>query len=159
MEDAEGIPDGSYDLAIALLVVEHVADPRRFLERVFRLLKPGGVFYATTPSSHHPFAWMVRAVEAMGLKGLAARRSGTKINTYPAYYLMNSRRAVVPLARELGFSRAEFFMYPCINWDTYFPQALRFIPHLYDVLLGGRYASLAQTMMMILDKPDETSAP
>ncbi len=152
LEEATEIPENEYDAAIAFMVVEHVADPRAFLEAVHRVLRPGGVFFATTPSSHHPFAWTVRAVQVLGLKRTAAGRATKKMNEYPAYYRMNSPRAVAPLARELGFARAEFLRYPCVHWDRYFPRALRFVPHAYDRVLGVRYAALSQLLMMTLEK-------
>lgn len=153
LEDVSGVPEGAYDAAIALLVVEHVATPRTFLERVFRSLKPGGVFYATTVSSRHPFAWMVRTVQALGLKGRFARQSAHKVNEYPAHYRMNSPRTVVPIAKAIGFSRAEFFYHPCVQWDAYFPRWARWAPHLYDRAIGIRFPGAAQVLMYRLEKP------
>jgi SAM-dependent methyltransferase len=45
-EDAEE----SYDVCVLSDVIEHVRDPRRFLERVHRLLKPEGVVFIATPT-------------------------------------------------------------------------------------------------------------
>jgi len=153
LEDAAEIPDGAYDAAVAFVVVEHVATPRAFLEKVFRLLKPGGVFYATTVSSHHPFAWTVRVIERLGLKRAFVGRTEARVNEYPAYYRMNSPRAVAPLAREIGFSRADFYYHPCVQWDVYFPRWVRFAPNLYDRMVGIRVPGLNQTVMYRLEKP------
>lgn len=42
-------PDGSFDLAIAVAVLEHVADPQRCVGEIWRVLAPGGVVFAVTP--------------------------------------------------------------------------------------------------------------
>ena len=40
----------SFDIVVAVEVTEHVTDHTRFFSEVFRILKPGGRFYATTPN-------------------------------------------------------------------------------------------------------------
>jgi 2-polyprenyl-3-methyl-5-hydroxy-6-metoxy-1,4-benzoquinol methylase len=40
-------PD-AFDVVVAIEVLEHVADPRAFIEKVYTVLKPGGLFYYTT---------------------------------------------------------------------------------------------------------------
>lgn len=40
----------SYDVCVFTDVIEHVRDPRRFLNQVHRLLKPGGVIFVVAPS-------------------------------------------------------------------------------------------------------------
>ncbi len=42
----------SFDVALALEVVEHVLSPRRFFQEVARLLKPRGLFALSTPNYH-----------------------------------------------------------------------------------------------------------
>jgi ubiquinone/menaquinone biosynthesis C-methylase UbiE len=46
--DAHDIPieDGSFDGVIILAVLEHVADPYRYSEEIYRVLKDQGVVYA-----------------------------------------------------------------------------------------------------------------
>lgn len=44
------LPEGRYDLAVAIEVVEHLENPSGFLRRVRRLLKPGGMLLITTPN-------------------------------------------------------------------------------------------------------------
>jgi len=50
---------GTFDVVTALEVIEHnIGDPDQFLARVWRVLKPGGLFIVTTP---HPDGFLGRA--------------------------------------------------------------------------------------------------
>ena len=42
--------DHTFDVIVSFQVVEHVADVKRYLENIKRVLKPGGVFIITTPN-------------------------------------------------------------------------------------------------------------
>lgn len=44
------LPSNSYDIAVSVEVLEHVEEDDLFVEQVFRVLKPGGVFIMTTPN-------------------------------------------------------------------------------------------------------------
>lgn len=44
------LPTEYFDLVVASHVIEHVPDPRAFTEKVFQILKPGGVFWFETPN-------------------------------------------------------------------------------------------------------------
>lgn len=46
-------PDGSFDLAVAFQVIEHVEAPAAFLAELRRVLKPGGACLLTTPNRVH----------------------------------------------------------------------------------------------------------
>jgi SAM-dependent methyltransferase len=43
-------PDGSFDLVMAIEILEHLESPRAFLREIFRLVKPGGLAVVTTPN-------------------------------------------------------------------------------------------------------------
>lgn len=152
--DRSSCPSEAYDCALAINVVEHIKDPREFFAGVMRVLKPGGVFYATTPSSRHPFAWCVRAIEALRLK-TAATGAGERANAYPAYYRANSVSAVTRYARAAGFGRATFFNHPAVNWRQYLPGPTKAVGWMYDAVLGVRVRACAQQCMFMLEKPGE----
>ena len=42
------IPDQTYDVVVAVEVIEHLPDPRTFFREVARILRPGGLFYYET---------------------------------------------------------------------------------------------------------------
>jgi len=156
--EESGVPEESYDLAYAYNVVEHLRDPRPFLETVHSILKPGGSFFALAPNAIHPFAVLSRFIEVIGLKSYARSKIGLaetgemRVNDYPAYYRCNSPRAVQRAIRHLGFKGVTFYFHPCVQWDNYFPANLRWAPRAYDYLLGSRFTPLMQVFMFRLDK-------
>ena len=68
LEQAPIVP-GSVDLAYAVMVAEHVADPAAFMASVARVLRPGGVFWAFTIDARHWSAWASLVLERARLKG------------------------------------------------------------------------------------------
>src|SRR5262249_55101502 len=54
---AEPFAAGSFDVCILADVIEHVRDPARFIQDIWRLLKPGGAVFIATPSTD---SWSAR---------------------------------------------------------------------------------------------------
>ncbi len=135
-ETAE-IEEATYDLAISINVGEHIAAPGPFFEKVYRVLKPGGIYWAYTPHAWHPSAFLSRSLELLGTKGFFAKKSKT-VNDYPAYYRMNSQNAVCRSIEHLPFQSAQFYLLPADGWKNYFPRSLRRLPEAYEALMRGR---------------------
>lgn len=53
--EAIAYPDASFDVVVALDVLEHVPDHEAAVREIARVLKPGGIFVATVPA--HPKLW------------------------------------------------------------------------------------------------------
>jgi SAM-dependent methyltransferase len=104
------IAHASIDLAYAVMVAEHVSDPKAFLDSVARVLRIGGVFWAFTIDARYWTAWASLFSERARVKTpymntvLGARRT-ERWGNYPVKYKLNSPARV---ARYSGqFSRVE----------------------------------------------------
>jgi len=53
-------PDGSFDGVLLAGIVHHFPDPSRCAAEVFRVLRPGGRFFAFDPNRMNPFMWLYR---------------------------------------------------------------------------------------------------
>ena len=49
--ESAAYPPAAFDIVTLWEVIEHLADPRRFLEEVSRVLKPGGLIALSTPDA------------------------------------------------------------------------------------------------------------
>lgn len=55
-------PEGSFDLAIAIEVIEHVTDKPGLIAQIWRVLRPGGRVFLTTPN---PECWALGAEQRL----------------------------------------------------------------------------------------------
>ena len=96
--DPVGLPfePGSFDAALSLGVLEHVADPNGSLEEIKRVLEPGGTFYVYKLPNR--YSYLERLAKLMGLYYHGA-------NPDDAVY---TKRSAVALLREHGFEIQEF---------------------------------------------------
>jgi SAM-dependent methyltransferase len=47
------LPENSYDIVVAVEVLEHVVKDGQFIRNVYRVLRPGGFFLMTTPNGDY----------------------------------------------------------------------------------------------------------
>lgn len=92
-EEVELAPE-SFDAVISLYVLEHVNDPRGFMEQVFRILKPGGQAIIRIPFTRPLFP-------IYKLLGRPLMYAPMHLNDFPP-------RAMRRLGLALGFERVEF---------------------------------------------------
>jgi SAM-dependent methyltransferase len=115
--------DASFDWVFALEVIEHLANPRRFVTESFRVLKPNGRLFLTTPSND-----CIRSRLSLLTRGY-----------YPAFNDRDYRDSghITPIleidlrrmAVEAKYARVEFF-FPLdgflpklgISWQRIFPK-------------------------------------
>ena len=137
----EFIEKSSFDLCAALAVLEHLARPLDCLREAFRVLRPGGVFVATSP---HPFwDWVA------GRLGLVQdEHHETEI----------TQRSLDELAGQAGFVKVQTrpFMWVVTGSLPYFgwspdPARSLFIDSLLDRLPFAHYSFVNQAL--IAQKP------
>jgi SAM-dependent methyltransferase len=93
-EDAELAAD-SVDVAFAVMVLEHLPQPRQFWDRLWTVLKEGGVFWGLTVDARHWFCRVSRWTERLRIKdiylnALFGRRGVDRYENYPVYYRTNT---------------------------------------------------------------------
>jgi len=114
LEEAPIAP-GSVDVAYAVMVLEHVADPAAFWSRLHEILAPGGVFVAFSVNGAHWFAPIARFMTVMKLKTkyldlLRGKRGSTeRYEDYPVYYRTNTVRQIRRHARQFRSIRTDLF--------------------------------------------------
>lgn len=102
--------DSHFDTVVSIMVLEHVADPGAFLGEVARVLRPGGRFIGHTISGSHYvtglrrlFGLMPHSVSQKMVKKLYGR---DEVDTFPAYYRMNTESRVRRFCTAAGLNLA-----------------------------------------------------
>lgn len=153
LEDIPVLPN-TYDLAYSYNVVEHVSNEAAFLSKVIDILKPGGVYWSMSPNAWHPFSISVQILQATRLKDLYRRKLAPKGNDYPAFYRLCSSERVLRAVRTafIPIASADFYYYPNVQWDTFFPPALKGIPRFLDKALLLHAPRNANIFMFRIEK-------
>ncbi len=86
--------NGEFDVITASEILEHLSDPVETLKEIARILRPGGLFWATTPS-------------ATGLSFRVLKLKWTVLAP-PEHLQLYSRRGAHSLLREAGFADPTF---------------------------------------------------
>jgi SAM-dependent methyltransferase len=105
--DAGDLPfsDSKFDLVTANMVLEHVKEPRRVFEEIFRVLRPGGHFVFVTPNKRHPAVTVASMLlNRRNRQKVAQRYEGRPAATvFPSYYRANTSTILRDLGRNSGF--------------------------------------------------------
>lgn len=128
-EDAP-IPPRSVDVAFAVMVLEHLTEPKIFWDKLGEILSPGGVFWGFTVDARHWFClaslWLKNLrVKDLYLHRLLRHENGDEdYQNYPVYYRANSPSQVLPHVRPFG--RCDFLSFARVGqMDYYLPRCLR----------------------------------
>jgi SAM-dependent methyltransferase len=86
-------PSDYFDVVIASEILEHLESPREELKEIFRILRPSGVFWGTTPSC----------------QGLASRLLGTawSVLAPPDHTQLYSRKGLKLMLHHAGFASVQ----------------------------------------------------
>ena len=117
--------DETFDLAFSSFVWEHVEHPIQFLKEVSRVLKPGGLYLAQTPSSRHYVAAAARLTSYGFHKKFNALRGRDVVDTFPTFYRLNSRSQINREAARAGLEAQK------IEFIEKRPEYLRISPITY----------------------------
>jgi hypothetical protein len=111
------------------MLMEHVKNPRPFMEAVARCLKPGGSYIFGTINGAHYFAKIAGSLRRLKLDELILRllhgKSGVESYHYPVFYRVNTTRVIENLAAELGFEKPQYIFMEQTGPDPYFPGPMR----------------------------------
>jgi SAM-dependent methyltransferase len=129
----------TFDAALAVYVVEHVADPVAFLAAVRARLSPGASFFLVTPNLWHYFGLTARATAALGVDEWLLRRLRGDATTdeyhFPVRYRCNSVRALRRHGAAAGFRTVEIrAMEDPGVFQPYFPPRWRTLPERWSRL-------------------------
>ena len=88
---AANYPDHYFDVITASEIVEHLPEPQKLFNEVARILRPGGLFWATTPSAH----------------SLSYRLMGVKWSVVcpPEHIQLFSQKGITKMLKNAGFSQ------------------------------------------------------
>jgi SAM-dependent methyltransferase len=114
-----------FDLVFADNVLEHLEDPGRVFDEVFRVLKPGGEFLVKTPNKWHYVPTIARLTPHWFHAMVNRWRGRATDDTFPTLYRVNTRAAISQHAKSCGFEivgvkliegRPEYLR---LTWPTY----------------------------------------
>src|SRR4030042_2960857 len=84
---------GEFDFVVSLANLEHLENPKKMLEEIYRVLKPGGKLLLTTPSTYGK-----PVLEFLAAVGLGSKQ---EIRDHKNYF---SKKILLDHCREIGFS-------------------------------------------------------
>jgi SAM-dependent methyltransferase len=119
----------SVDVAFANMVLEHLAAPGAFWDRLYDVLRTGGVFWGLTMDSRHWFCrasvWAERLkVKNLYLTALRGKRGEQRYENYPVYYRSNSPEQIGHYTGR--FRSCEFLNFARVGQCNYYvPRLLR----------------------------------
>jgi ubiquinone/menaquinone biosynthesis C-methylase UbiE len=98
------LPDATFDAALMIMVVEHVADPLELLKTARRLIRPGGRLVVVTDNTGSPDFALTRRRHWGGYH-------------FPRHWYLFNRQSLEALGRSAGFEvdRIETIVSP-VNW-------------------------------------------
>lgn len=64
--EKDNVEEATYDIVINTDVIEHLVEPEKCVEKIYRLLKPNGLAIITTPNSDNTFIDMLRFLLGKG---------------------------------------------------------------------------------------------
>jgi hypothetical protein len=127
------------------MVLEHLAEPQAFFDKLALVVKPGGVFWAFTVDRRHYFSWLSQLLGGLRLKDLYLDRvrgrrheSAARYDNYPTHYRCNSPAALAAACGHM-FTIQTWSLHRVGQLDGYVPYRLRGLSRRLDraILAAG----------------------
>ncbi len=139
---------GSIDVAFANMVLEHLPQPGPFWDKLWEVLRVGGVFWGLTMDARHWFChaslWAERLhVKDVYLTALRGKRGAQRYENYPVYYRSNTPRQIQRYTQR--FRACEFLSFARVGQCSYYlPRLLQPLANWLDrqALRRGRPGSV-----------------
>lgn len=134
-EDAD-IEPSSIDIAFAVMVLEHIAEPERFWTKLYQILRPGGVFWGFTIDARHWFVLASLLTEKLHIKDLYlnmlhGERGKERYENYGVYYKSNTPQQILEMTR--AFASTTVLNFNKVGQvDYYLPKMLGWLSRAYD---------------------------
>lgn len=138
-------PDASFDLVLAVEVIEHIENQGLFLAEISRLLTPGGLALFTTPNLHSAQAKILFALSDR-LKQFDAKGDPTHVSPIVLF----------PFARLLqrhGLALKEHWGFPLDGSSPTSRPVLRLAARLFSPLLPAS-AAHGDTLCLLIERND-----
>ncbi|MEE9338411.1 MAG: class I SAM-dependent methyltransferase [Methylococcaceae bacterium] len=85
-------PNGYFDVVFADNVLEHLAQPKKVFDEIYRVLKPGGFFLGKTPNQYHYMPLISKLTPTSFHKWYNKLRGRNIEDTFHTCYLVNSEK-------------------------------------------------------------------
>ena len=136
------IEPSSIDIAFAVMVLEHLENPQWFWDKVYEVLREGGVFWGFTMDSRHMLAKTSILMKNLKIKDIYLNflhgvRGESRYDNYPVYYRSNNPTQIEQLTSRFH-SRTVLNFHKIGQLDYYIPKSLRWIGWGFDKYIHGR---------------------
>jgi ubiquinone/menaquinone biosynthesis C-methylase UbiE len=128
------VPPDNYDLAFSNYVLEHVADLPAAAKEIYRVIKPGGIFIASTPNPQAPEFFISSRTPLFFHQFVKGK--GKFSEAYETFYAYKNIGELIEIFTAAGFKAKEAKFYPfTIGYLFRFPIVSIF-SRLYDKLIS-----------------------
>jgi SAM-dependent methyltransferase len=136
LEDFAQDHEAAFDVAFAVFVLEHVADPEGFSRACARVLRPNGWLFGLTLNKYQYFGFVTWMTSCLGVTDRALamlHRAHGHGHHVPTVYRMNSPGQISRHLRDAGFVSGEFRMFDkAEQYGWYLPRALQPLPRAWS---------------------------
>jgi ubiquinone/menaquinone biosynthesis C-methylase UbiE len=98
------LPDNSADMIVSEFVLEHLENPEKVFQELYRILKPGGSFIFLTPNRYNPIMVLSGILPHFIHDWFRDQILKKGEETHKTYYRANSYDRVVRLSQYAGFT-------------------------------------------------------